>query len=173
MFLVPRGSPSRLMGIVPYDHALTRRTFRQASAAIVGSNLVSLLRRVYAVRNRSLRFLVELVVADVFQACVSFISFGAFLFRCCCCLFCEIVELSIKLIVTRGYVRCGKTECLSDDSTVCWYEDKSNLRVQGEGDVPRLLEGLQDGLGVALLRGQAIRPTFTYKPGDNAKTPRR
>eukprot|EP00903_Cladosiphon_okamuranus_P019298 g17739.t1 len=39
--------------------------------------------------------------------------------------------------------------------------------------VPSLLEGLKDGLKASLLKGQAIRPTFTYKPGDTSSTRRR
>eukprot|EP00752_Nemacystus_decipiens_P018264 g16387.t1 len=42
-----------------------------------------------------------------------------------------------------------------------------------EGRIPSLLEGLNDGLKASLLKGQAIRPTFTYKPGDTSSTPRR
>lgn len=42
---------------------------------------------------------------------------------------------------------------------------------ESNSDVPGLLAGLEDGLGVALSRGEAIRPTFTFEPG--AQTPRR
>ncbi|CAM9699290.1 unnamed protein product [Scytosiphon promiscuus] len=39
--------------------------------------------------------------------------------------------------------------------------------------MPSFLVGLTDGLKQSLAKGQAVRPTFTFKPGDTSSTPRR
>ncbi|CAM9349099.1 unnamed protein product [Laminaria digitata] len=53
-------------------------------------------------------------------------------------------------------------------------DDEDTLREsdQDSPEVTPLLAGLRDGLGAALAGGAAVRPTFTFKPGD-ANTPRK
>lgn len=50
--------------------------------------------------------------------------------------------------------------------------DQDSPELKADQQVVPLLAGLRDGLGAALARGEAVRPTFTFKPGDT-NTPRK
>ncbi|CAM9851422.1 unnamed protein product [Pylaiella littoralis] len=77
----------------------------------------------------------------------------------------------LRLVLERGEREGRDSPCTEEaDHGGTGHAQVASFEVKR---LPSLLKGLKDGLRAPLTNGQAIRPTFTFKPRDTSSTPRR